>query len=50
MYQPSSMARFCPNVLLARADIGNSKPTSRLLPPKDWCYGRDFGRDNEGAG
>ncbi len=44
------MARFCPNILLAKTDVGRVKPTNRILPPDDWCYGRDFGRDPEGAG
>jgi len=43
------MARFCPNILLAKTDVGRVKPTNRILPPDDWCYGRDFGRDPEGA-
>jgi len=45
-----SMARFCPNILLAKTDVGQVKPTNRILPPDNWCYGRDFGRDPEGAG
>ena len=45
-----SMARFCPNILLAKTDVGQVKPTNRILPPDGWSYGRDFGRDPEGAG
>jgi len=44
------MARFCPNILLAKTDVGKVKPTNRHLPPDNWCYGRDFGRDPEGVG
>ena len=50
LLQNKSMSRFCKNILLAKTDVGKVKATNRILPPSNWCYGRDFGRDPEGAG
>ena len=39
-----------PNPLLAKDDVGKSKPTTRKLPPEGFTFGKSEGKDNEGAG
>ena len=38
------------NVLLAKDDVGKSKPTTRELPPDGFSYGKPDKKDQESAG
>ena len=38
------------NHLLLKDDVGHSKPSTRVLPPNFFTYGKPEIRDKEGAG
>ena len=44
------MKKYPYNILLAKDDVGKTKPTVRNLPNRNFIYGKPEVRDKEGVG